>query len=113
PTAPTRVVTEAPAPVVAGPVSPPKAAGNVNRVDPNDYPPVSRRLTEQGTVMVKVTVTATGSVANFELVKTSGFPRLDTAACVLVKNKFRYVPAQQDGKPVEGTVLQPVTFKLT
>ena len=44
------------------------------------YPNVSRRLGEQGTVMLRVFVTVAGEPAQIELKSSSGFPRLDRAA---------------------------------
>jgi TonB family protein len=45
------------------------------------YPPESRRLGEQGTCLVKITVTAEGEIRDVTLTKSTGYPRLDQA-CV-------------------------------
>jgi protein TonB len=52
----------------------------------DDYPPVARRLGEQGTVKVKYLVEADGSVGDCDVMTSSGSQRLDDAACVMVMN---------------------------
>lgn len=97
------------------PAPPPRAAVNVlPRVDAAasrepEYPPVSRRLGEQGTVILEVLVDETGRATDAKLVQSSGFPRLDEAALAGVKSSYRFVPGTVDGKP------QPMryTFKFT
>jgi protein TonB len=75
------------------------------------YPPVSRRLREEGTVMLRVRVTADGEAADVRLEHTSGFPRLDTAAISAVK-RWRFVPARRGKEVVEAWVLVPIEFEL-
>jgi periplasmic protein TonB len=74
-----------------------------------DYPPVSRRLGEQGTVVLEVLVDASGHAVEAKVVQSSGFARLDDAAIAGVKANYRFVPGTIDGKP------QPMryTFKFT
>ena len=97
------------------PAPPPHVAVNVlPRVDASashepEYPPVSRRLGEQGTVILEVLVDESGRATDAKLVQSSGFPRLDEAALAGVKASYRFVPGTVDGKP------QPMryTFKFT
>jgi periplasmic protein TonB len=74
-----------------------------------EYPPVSRRLGEQGSVILQVLVGADGRVAEAKLVQSSGVPRLDEAALAGIKDNYRFTPGTVDGTP------QPMwyTFKFT
>jgi protein TonB len=74
-----------------------------------EYPPVSRRLGEQGTVVLEVLVDANGRAVEAKIVQSSGFPRLDQAAAEGVRRNYRFAPGTVDGKP------QPMhyTFKFT
>ena len=74
-----------------------------------EYPPASRRLGEQGTVVLEVLVDPDGRAVEAKVVQSSGFPRLDEAAVAGVKANYRFVPGTLDGKP------QPMryTFKFT
>lgn len=63
------------------------------------YPPVARRLGDQGQATVKFTVLADGRVQNPTIVKSSGFADLDQAALHAVLH-WRYHPATRDGKPI-------------
>ena len=43
---------------------------------------------------------------------TSGKPRLDDAACTMVKKRWKFKPATQDGKPVAYSMPAEVIFAL-
>ena len=60
------------------------------------YPPISRRLNEQGKTTVRVLIGADGIPQRSEIVKSSGFERLDQAAMVTVM-RWRYVPGKRGG----------------
>lgn len=75
------------------------------------YPPISRRLGEEGKVMLKVKVTADGTAAVVDLEKTSGFERLDEAAKQAVA-RWRFVPAKRGDEPIEASVIVPIVFRL-
>src|SRR5438270_5625850 len=68
-------------------------------VTADDYPPVSIRLQEQGKVAIKYTIATDGSVSECAVTGPSGKPRLDDAACTMVKKRWKFKPATQDGKP--------------
>ncbi|HXQ50796.1 MAG TPA: TonB family protein [Stellaceae bacterium] len=97
------------------PAPPPHQAVSVlPRINPvasrePEYPPVSRRLGEQGTVILDVLVDENGRAADAKLVQSCGFPRLDEAALNGVKANYRFTPGTVDGRP------QPMryTFKFT
>jgi len=77
-----------------------------------EYPFVSRRLREQGTLRLKLTVDEKGLVTEAVVVNSSGFERLDEAAVKWVKAQWRYTPAMQGTKPVASTADAIVEFKL-
>lgn len=76
------------------------------------YPAVSRRLREQGVVVLRVYVLASGMPDVVELKQSSGSGRLDTAAQEAVR-KWNFVPAQRAGAPVGAWVIVPIEFSLT
>lgn len=75
------------------------------------YPSMSRRLGEQGKVMLEVHVQPDGSASKVSLAKSSGFPRLDEAAVDAVK-RWRFVPAKQGNDNVAQVVIIPMPFVL-
>lgn len=75
------------------------------------YPSVSRRLGEQGLVLLQVQVTANGTAESVELQTGSGSTRLDQAALEAVK-KWRFVPAKRGEQSVYSSVVVPVRFSL-
>ncbi|HEY5633930.1 MAG TPA: energy transducer TonB, partial [Burkholderiaceae bacterium] len=70
-------------------------AGNA----PPPYPPVARRLGEQGEVRLDVHVGPSGRVLDVRLKRSSGSDVLDQTAIETVK-KWRFRPATVDGQPV-------------
>lgn len=75
-----------------------------------EYPKMSQRYGEQGTVVLTVLVKSDGSAGDVEVKSTSGFPRLDRAAAEAVKS-WRFNPATVDGKPIDKSYDVPITFK--
>lgn len=80
------------------------------RVQP-EYPAVALRNREEGTVLVRVEVDASGNPTNVGVAKRSGSRDLDRAAMAAVR-KWKFEPAMKDGKAVASTVQVPVDFKL-
>lgn len=76
------------------------------------YPAMSRRLKEQGTVLLRVFVTAAGHATQVTLKASSGFERLDSTAKTAVAG-WRFVPAMRDDKPVDAWVIVPIKFSLS
>ena len=74
------------------------------------YPKDSLSLKEEGTVGLKVSLTEEGRVSDAVVVKTSGYPRLDTAAIQVVKVSWRYNPPKNQQMPTD--VQTEVTFEL-
>lgn len=75
------------------------------------YPPLSRRLGEEGTVLLKVDVSAAGAVTAVAVERSAGYARLDEAARKTVM-RWRFVAARRGEENVASTVLVPVTFAL-
>lgn len=78
----------------------------------DDYPLESLRNHEQGQVRIEFVVGTDGTVDDCRVVRSSGIPRLDDAACTMVKRKWKYRPATQDGKPVRAMQIVNVNFVL-
>ena len=76
-----------------------------------DYPPLSRRLNEEGRVLMRVLVSADGSAEDVRVTKSSGSERLDNAAVDAVK-RWRFVPATRNNQPLSAYVLVPIKFSL-
>jgi protein TonB len=90
--------------------SPSFNAAYLNNPAPH-YPSVSRRLGEQGLVLLRVQVTADGTAGSVELQTGSGSSRLDEAALEAVK-KWQFVPAKRGDQPVSASVVVPVRFSI-
>lgn len=96
---------------VAAPVSPARFdAAYLQNPEPR-YPPLSRRLGEEGKVLLRVRVTPEGTVAAVDLEKSSNFERLDAAARQAVA-RWRFVPARRGDEAIEASVIVPVVFRL-
>ena len=77
-----------------------------------DYPRLSRRLGEEGRVLLKVHVGVDGKPVEVTVARSSGFPRLDDSARDTVLHSWRFVPAHQGEQAVAGTVKVPIDFTL-
>lgn len=105
------VVSVAPRPASPAPIPP--VAINSHAVTASDYPRVAVQLQEQGTTPIKYLVKEDGSVGDCTVIRSSGKPLLDDAACAMVKRRWKFKPAIQDGKPVAEFLTAEVVFKLT
>lgn len=76
------------------------------------YPPLARRMREEGVVLVRVLVSSEGLPDQIELKRSSGSARLDAAALTTVK-KWRFMPARRGGQTVAAWVVVPIAFSLT
>lgn len=86
-------------------------------VDPNYlhrpnpvYPALSKRLREEGIVLLRVNLDAQGIVLDISIEKSSGFQRLDQAAHEAVK-QWRFVPAKRGQTALPSAALVPIEFK--
>lgn len=75
------------------------------------FPSLSRRMGEEGKVLLRVKVSAAGQPVAVDLEKGSNFERLDDAARHAVA-RWRFVPARRGDEAVEGTVIVPIVFRL-
>jgi len=75
------------------------------------YPALSRRLNEQGVVVLQVTLNEDGTVAAARMQSSSGFVRLDDAALAAVRSWHCTAPTR-NGQSVRATALQPFHFVL-
>ena len=75
------------------------------------YPALSRRMGEEGRVMVRLLVDTSGRVDRAEVRASSGSSRLDQAALAAVR-AWRFAPPRRDGEPVMAWVTVPIQFSL-
>lgn len=101
----------APTPEPAAPVAPPDYKADYLGNPSASYPPLSRRLGEQGEVLLHVLVNPEGRADKIDIRNSSGFERLDKAARDAVK-QWRFAPARQGDKKIAAWVLVPVQFSL-
>jgi protein TonB len=95
----------------SGSVMPPSfRAGYLRNPEP-PYPTTSRRLGEEGTVQLRVVVSAEGHPVTVDVHRSSGHPRLDEAAATAVR-AWRFVPARRGDTPIEAAVIVPIVFRL-
>lgn len=75
------------------------------------YPPLSRRMGEEGKVVLRVSVTPQGTADHIEIRTSSGSERLDQSALKTVRN-WKFIPAKRGDAAVQSWVLVPIIFKL-
>lgn len=75
------------------------------------YPALSRRLGEQGRVVVRVLIGVDGTAQQAEVDTSSGYDRLDQAALSTVR-RWRYVPGRRGGVPEAMWFKVPINFVL-
>ncbi|MEZ5628605.1 MAG: energy transducer TonB [Rhodocyclaceae bacterium] len=112
-TAPAAPAKVAPAPVAAAPqpiIAARFDAAYLNNPSPR-YPRLSRRVGEQGKVLLRVLVSESGAASEVRLHQSSGHNRLDEAARSAV-SKWTFEPARQGDRPIANWVIVPIEFKL-
>jgi len=92
-------------------VTPPIFAADYLENPPPAYPALSRRLGEEGRVVLRVLVNPAGSADEVQIRTPSGHARLDDAARETVR-RWRFVPAKHGATPVPAWVLIPIPFSL-
>ncbi|MFN4361836.1 MAG: energy transducer TonB [Hylemonella sp.] len=75
------------------------------------YPALSRRLGEQGKVVVRVLIGVDGTAQQAEIRTSSGYERLDQAALATVRS-WRYVPGKRNGTAEAMWFNVPINFVL-
>jgi len=82
------------------PVIPPNSDANELANPAPVYPKQSRRIREEGKVLLEILVTAKGTVGEIKLKRSSGHKRLDNAALQTIK-RWKFIPASKEGKPID------------
>ena len=113
PPAPPPPAPPAPPPPPAAPakVEMPSSKADYLHNPPPDYPRMSKRLGEQGKVVLKVLIGTDGTPQKVELVTSSGFERLDKSAMDAAM-RWRYVPGKRGGVPEAMWYQVPIQFTL-
>lgn len=75
------------------------------------YPVASRRLGEEGKVLLRVKVSPGGTALSVEIKQSCGFGRLDEAAKAAVE-RWKFVPARRGDEAIESWVTVPIVFNL-
>lgn len=110
---------DVPSPATASPSGPPgppavvqpsSHASYLGNPKPN-YPDVSRRFGEEGTVRLRVLVGADGRAHEVNVERSSGYRRLDKAALDAVR-RWRFVPGTRGGVPEAMWYIVPIEFVL-
>lgn len=75
------------------------------------YPIYSRKMRQEGVVILTAEVLTDGSAIDVRMAVSSGIQLLDEAALETVK-QWRFIPAKRDGMPYVQRLRIPVTFSL-
>lgn len=120
-TSPTPPTVETPTPGPPAPAPSPPApsaienAGDLSSqmiaADPPRYPTESRRLREQGTVVLMVLLNLDGRVSEVSIQRSSGHSRLDQAALSAVR-RWRWSPTRRNGVAVMVRGVVEIPFVL-
>ena len=87
------------------------AGGVCPEMSAPSYPPLSRRLGEEGKLVLRVELDESGHISVAQVIISSGHKRLDDAAMASVKT-WRCTPLRRNGMPVRAIALQPFNFEL-
>jgi periplasmic protein TonB len=109
PPQPVEPIAAPPAP--PAPVIPPQFNADYLNNPAPQYPAVSRRLGEEGRVILRVFVDDRGLPARVELRSSSGHQRLDQVALETVK-QWKFVAARRGDQATSAWVLVPISFSL-
>lgn len=81
------------------------------KLAPPEYPAISRRMGEEGKLVLRVELDEKGHIDNAKVLNSSGYERLDAAALSAVRS-WQCNPSLRDGQPVRAVALQPFNFVL-
>ncbi len=95
----------------AGAITPPVFNANYLDNPAPAYPTPSRRMREEGRVILRVLVGTNGTAAQVQVRTSSGHARLDDAARDAVLH-WKFVPARRGAESIEEWVLIPISFRL-
>jgi periplasmic protein TonB len=110
--------TSPPVPIPVSATVPPAAAVTEPRFDAAYldnpapvYPALSRRMREEGRVILRVYVEPSGRASQTEIKTSSGSPRLDQSAQDAVSH-WKFFPALRGAVAIGAWVLVPIVFNL-
>ncbi len=97
--------------LASAPVSMPNSeASELNNPKP-PYPAISKKLREQGLVLLKACISVNGTIDSLDLKQGSGYSRLDQVALQAVK-QWKFIPAKKGSTPIPVCYELPVKFIL-
>lgn len=111
--APEQATEPTPTPPTSSSPSPRGVQSDAEKIDvpAPHYPQRSKRLGEEGDVLVEATATVDGRATDVVVIESSGFERLDKAALeAMGKAKLR--PAMRGSTPIESRVKHRFRFRL-
>jgi protein TonB len=76
-----------------------------------EYPLAARSRRQEGRVLLRIHVSATGEPVSIGIVSSSGYASLDQAASAAI-GTWRFVPASRGGLAVAAHADVPITFRL-
>lgn len=110
--APSAVPAAAP-PAPSAPAAPRTITTGIEYLQPPqpEYPPIARRMGEEGKAILRVLVNEKGRPERVEVQKTSGSARLDEAARQAILRAL-FKPFTEGGKAVPAYAIVPIRFQL-
>jgi periplasmic protein TonB len=82
-------------------------------VSPDDYPTSELRLEHEGTTKFRLSIGTDGRVESCTVTGSSGWPRLDAAACAKLAARGRFKPATgDDGEKTAGSYASSVRWDI-
>ena len=76
-----------------------------------DYPAEAKRLGQEGVVLLRLKISATGAIKSVVVARSSGHALLDEAA-LRAAGDWRAVPARRGATAIESSLSVPIRFKL-
>lgn len=104
--------TQTPAPTATVETRSSLAVPTYRRSQPPLYPPAAIKKHEQGTVILNVLVDTNGQPLKVQVLPDTDAPKNLIAAAKTAIRKWRFTPAQKNGKSVKAWVRVPVQFVL-
>jgi protein TonB len=78
---------------------------------PPPYPDDAKRLGDEGTTQMQVTISSAGEITDCAVVQSAGSQRLDAAACAYVQRHWKWQPLQP-GQPAPASTKVSVIWNL-
>lgn len=98
---------------IAAIAKPAEGAAKGEWINNADYPVSALRVKRQGITLIGWTISTEGRITDCRILKSSGTPELDQAACEGILKRGRYRPAlDAAGKPVESYSTRNVRWRL-